>query len=80
MHFILDIHKGVSTIPLYQRVIRSDQQSTKTIIGNVQSMCCRVWNKGEKQKQMDLALREIADSKMTYRKATIVYGIPKSKL
>ena len=29
---------------------------------------------------MDLALREIADGKMTYRKASIAYGIPKSTL
>ena len=35
---------------------------------------------GEEQKQMDLALREIADGKMTYRKAAIAYGIPKSTL
>ena len=29
---------------------------------------------------MDLALCEIADGKMTYRKASIAYGIPKSTL
>ena len=48
--------------------------------GNVQSTCHRVWNKGEEQEQMDLALCEIADGKMTYRKAAIAYGIPKSTL
>ena len=80
MHFFnnIDIHKDVSTIPLYRRIIRSDQQSIEAMTGNVQSLstCRRVWNKGEEQKQMDLALCEIADGKMTYRKAAIAYGIP----
>ena len=82
MHFIvyIDIHKGVSTIPLYRRIIRSDQQSTEAVTGNVQSTCRRVSNKGKEQEQMDLALRKIADGKMTYRKVAITYGIPKSTL
>ena len=38
------------------------------------------WNKGENLRQMDLAVREIAEGNMTVRKAAVTYGIPKSTL
>ena len=38
------------------------------------------WNKGENQRQMDLAVREVAEGNMTVRKAAVSYGIPKSTL
>ena len=41
---------------------------------------CSTWNKGENLRQMDLAVREIAEGNMTVRKAAVTYGIPKSTL
>ena len=38
------------------------------------------WNKGENQKQMDLAVCEVAEGNMTVRKVAVSYGIPKSLL
>ena len=76
-------YTGVGTIPLHRRILRSEQSST--VLDEEQrreELICRrkVWNKGEGEKQMELALRDVANGTLTVRKAALAYGIPKSTL
>ena len=48
--------------------------------GHEQQVCRKTWNKGDGEKQMELALCDVAKGVLTVRKAALVYGIPKSTL
>ena len=75
---------GVSTLPLHRRVVRSGQPTGSSTVFSevtaVRDVQRNMWNKGENLRQMDLAVREIAEGNMTVRKAAVSYGIPKSTL
>jgi len=70
-------YTGVGTIPLHRRIFRSKQSST--VLDEEQrreELICRrkVW-KGEGEKQMELALRDVANETLTVRKAVLAYGM-----
>ena len=72
-------------MPLHQRVVRSGKlTASSTVFSEVTAVRDVIhrsmWNKGENLRQMDLAVRKIAEGNMTVRKVAVTYGIPKSTL
>ena len=65
---------------MYRRILRSKQKNFAQHGAEKPPSIRTVWNKGEAQKQMQLALRDITSGLMTVRRAALVYGIPKSTL
>ena len=65
-------------MPLYRRILRGNSGATdlaRTVSGHR-----TVWNKGEPQKRMELAIRDIESGVLSVREAAETYNIPKSTL
>ncbi len=78
--FISTDVNSASTVPLHRRILRTQDTTCHARDEEQRRDCRRVWNKGEGEARMELALRDINSGTMTVRKAALVYGIPKSTL